>query len=91
MAAWKKSLWSKNRNPRPLQGQIAVRDLEHGKSCAIGNPQLNWNWKLRMAMEFAKTAAARSAAADDSWLPRGTRSFLIYCAEAGREKNCAFF
>jgi CrcB protein len=30
-----------------------------------------------MAMEFAKTASAKLAAADDSWLPCGTRSFFI--------------
>jgi CrcB protein len=34
-------------------------------------------------MEFAITATAVSAGADDSWLPRGTRSFF-FCAAAGR-------
>ena len=29
-----------------------------------------------MAMEFAKTASTLTAGADDSWLPRGTRSFF---------------
>jgi len=32
--------------------------------------------RIEMAMEFAKTAAAGEAGADDSWLPKGTRSFL---------------
>jgi hypothetical protein len=31
-------------------------------------------WK---AMEFAITGPARVAGSDDSWLPRGARSFLL--------------
>lgn len=43
-----------------------------------------------MAMEFAITATAQFAMADDSWLPRGSRSFFVYCPAAGSEKLCAF-
>jgi hypothetical protein len=44
-----------------------------------------------MAMEFAKTASAQSAGADDSWLPEGTRSFLLAGARAaGQEKRCDY-
>ncbi len=43
-----------------------------------------------MAMEFAITASAINAEADDSWLPRGTRSFFILCAGAGLETLCVF-
>jgi hypothetical protein len=44
-----------------------------------------------MAMEFAKTAAAGMAGADDSWLPNGTRSFLLLGADAaGQEKRCDY-
>jgi len=44
-----------------------------------------------MAMEFAKTAAAGIAGADDSWLPEGTRSFLLTGARAaGQEKRCVY-
>jgi fluoride exporter len=35
-------------------------------------------------MEFAKTAPARSAGSDDSWLPFGTRSFFVSdCSQTG--------
>ena len=44
-----------------------------------------------MAMEFAITAKAEHAAADDSWLPRGTRSFFFCAREAdGLETLCAY-
>lgn len=43
-----------------------------------------------MAMEFARTASAYTAKADDSWLRRGTRSFFLYCAGAGLETLCVF-
>jgi hypothetical protein len=44
-----------------------------------------------MAMEFAKTASAELAAADDSWLPPGTRSFFVSGAGAKPERPCAFY
>jgi hypothetical protein len=43
-------------------------------------------------MEFAITARAEWAGADDSWLPDGTRSFF-FCAPkaAGLETRCDYF
>lgn len=47
--------------------------------------------QIEMAMEFAKTALHESAGADDSWLPRGTRSFLLSTRVAdGLERLCDF-
>jgi|SRR5579885_1806975 CrcB protein len=43
-------------------------------------------------MEFAITATAACAAADDSWLPRGTRSFFVCGQEAaGSERLLRLF
>jgi hypothetical protein len=30
-----------------------------------------------MAMEFAKTASAQNAVADDSWMPEGAQEFFV--------------
>jgi hypothetical protein len=45
-----------------------------------------------MAMEFARTATAQPAEADDSWLPQGTRSFFLFGPHtAGLEILCDYF
>ena len=45
----------------------------------------------QMAMEFARTVTAQPAEADDSWLPRGTRSFLLFGPRtAGLETLCEY-
>jgi len=56
------------------------------QACLEKSWQIDFSVRIHMAMEFAKTAAAGIAAADDSWLPEGTRSFLLAGASAaGRE------
>jgi hypothetical protein len=61
------------------------------ETCLEKRAQINFSARTQMAMEFAKTAAAGIAGADDSWLPEGTRSFLLAGARAaGQEKRCVY-
>ena len=51
------------------------------KRLALGRGQRYTANQQFQAMEFAITATAVSAGADDSWLPRGARSFLFCAAD----------
>jgi len=59
--------------------------------CSEKRAPVDFVARTQMAMEFAKTAAAGMAGADDSWLPEGARSFLLSGARAaGQERLCVY-